>query len=141
MKNDKSKETAEETTGEPVFTQIDPADSKALAEAIVAVLASKKANDIKMIYVEKQTVIADYFVIATGNSTTQLHAMCDELEERLSACGCPALHVEGRSSDTWVLADFGTVSVHLFSRTARDFYKLEKLWQDAENIDITKFLN
>lgn len=111
-----------------------------LAEEIVKILDSKKAKDIKALYVEEQTVLADYFVICCGNSNTQIRALAGEVEEKLKEMKIEPLHIEGYNEASWTILDYGTVIVHIFSREAREFYKLEKLWSDSENIDISSLL-
>lgn len=108
-----------------------------IAEIAVKALDSKRAKDIKLLYVEKQTVLADYYVLATGNSNTQINALSGEVEHKLTEAGVAVSHIEGHGNGTWVLMDYGTVAVHIFSREARDFYNLDKLWSDSEKIDIT----
>ena len=112
-----------------------------LGEKIVEVLYRKKGKGIELINVEEQTSVTEYYVIATGNSRTQIGALCDEVDEKLTAAGYAPLKVEGRGNGTWELIDFGSVVVHIFSREAREFYKLENLWEDAEKIDITPILD
>ncbi len=109
---------------------------KELAEEIVRILDEHRARDIKLLYVEKDTSLADYYIIATGNSFTQVRALCDEVDEKLTALGNPPARVEGEKKDTWLLMDFYSVAVHLMTRDAREFYKLDKLWQASEEIDI-----
>ena len=111
-----------------------------LAKFIVAILDSKKARDIKLLHVEKQTVIADYFVICTGMSRTQIRALADEVDFKLSHYGMTPLHVEGADSGIWVLQDYGYVILHVFTDEAREFYKLEKLYQDTTEQDITALI-
>ncbi|MGN1410025.1 MAG: ribosome silencing factor [Eubacteriales bacterium] len=108
-----------------------------LAEFIVSILDSKKAKNIKMLHVEKQTVIADYFVICTGNSRTQIRALADELEFKLAPYGIAPNHTEGADSGIWLLQDYSSVIVHIFTPDGRDFYNLEKLYQDTTERDIT----
>lgn len=117
------------------------ADPETLAKFIVSVLDSKKARDIKLLHVEKQTVIADYFVICTGNSRTQIRALADEVEYKLSNYDIKPIHIEGADSGVWVLEDFGSVIIHVFTEEARDFYKLEKLYQDTTERDITELVS
>ena len=105
-----------------------------MAQAIFDVLDAKKAYKLKVLRVNDQTVITDYFVIATGNSTTHVKSLGGEVEYKLSLCGIDPLHYEGRDSDGWVVLDYGFVMVHIFSRDLRDFYQLEKLYGDAEEI-------
>ncbi len=111
-----------------------------LAKFIVAILDSKKARDIKLLHVEKQTVIADYFVICTGMSRTQIRALADEVDFKLSHYGMTPLHVEGADSGIWVLQDYGYVILHVFTDEAREFYKLEKLYQDTTERDISELV-
>ena len=110
---------------------------KEMAELVVKTLDGKMARDLKLLRVTDVTVLADYFVICTANSTTQIKTMADEVEAVLEAQGENKLHREGYRGGGWVLIDFGCVVVHLFMEEAREFYKLERLWADAEEIDIS----
>jgi len=112
-------------------------DPLKLAELIVAVLDSKKAKDIKLLHVENQTIIADYFVICTGTSRTQIRSLAGEVEFKLEPYEITALHTEGGESGVWILQDYGPVILHIFSPDARDFYKLEKLYMDTTERDIS----
>lgn len=109
---------------------LDAADAKALAEAIAEILDSKKAKDIKVLHVEDKTVIAEYFVLCTGNSSTQVKALAGEVEYRTELRGVNPYSVEGRDNNSWILLDYSNVIVHIFSREAREFYNLEKLYED-----------
>ena len=111
-------------------TPIDAADAKSLAEAIAEVLDSKKARDIKVLYVEDKTVIAEYFVVCTGNSSTQVKALAGEVEYRIGQRGVEPYSIEGRDNGTWLLLDYSNVIVHIFGREAREFYNLDKLYED-----------
>ena len=111
-------------------TPLDAADAKSLAEAIAEVLDSKKARDIKALYVEDKTVIAEYFVVCTGNSSTQVKALAGEVEYRIGERGIEPYSVEGRDNGTWLLLDYSNVIVHIFGREAREFYNLDKLYED-----------
>ena len=122
------------------LTAEDLRDPQKLAEFIIAVLDSKKARDLKLLHVEAQTVIADYFVISTGTSRTQLRALADEIEFKLEPYGIKPGHIEGADAGTWVLQDFGSVIVHLFNQESREFYKLEKLYQDTREEDISNLI-
>ena len=110
------------------------------AEFIVTVLDGKKAKDIKLLQVEKQTVLADWFVICSGNSRTQIKSLADEVEYKMTQSGLEPLHVEGGRGDSWILLDYGAVIVHVFGRDARDFYNLEKLYDGTEEQDISNLL-
>ena len=109
---------------------LDASDAKALAEAIADVLDSKKGHDIKVLYVEDKTVITEYFVICTGNSSTQVKALLGEVEYRLEQRGVTPYGVEGRDNNSWMILDYSNVIVHVFSREAREFYNLDKLYED-----------
>ena len=111
-------------------TPLDAADAKSLAEAIAEVLDSKKARDIKVLYVEDKTVISEYFVVCTGNSSTQVKALAGEVEYRIGERGIEPYSVEGRDNGTWLLLDYSNVIVHIFGREAREFYNLDKLYED-----------
>lgn len=111
---------------------------KALALRIAEILDDRKAKDIKIINVNKKTVIADYFVIASGSSRTQVNALADEVEYKLGLDGIDPTRVEGRGDGSWVLLDFDSVLVHVFGRESRDFYKLEKLWAEGTPVEYTQ---
>ena len=109
---------------------LDAADAKAVAEAIAEVLDSKKGHDIKVMYVEDKTVIAEYFVLCTGNSSTQIKALSGEVEYKLGLRGVQPYGIEGRDNNAWIVLDYSNVIVHIFSREAREFYNLDKLYND-----------
>ena len=106
------------------------------AKMAVKALDSKKALDIKVIKIQDISAIADYFVIATGTSSTHVKALADEVEAQLDEAGISVCHVEGYRSNSWILLDYVDVVVHVFSDEAREYYDLERLWQDGEIIDI-----
>ena len=117
----------------PVTENLPPLDAenaRDLADAIAEILDSKKARDIKVLHVEDKTVIAEYFVICTGNSSTQVKALAGEVEYRTELRGLSPYSVEGRDNNSWILLDYSNVIVHIFSREAREFYNLEKLYED-----------
>ncbi len=120
--------------GEIINTQdlppIDASNAKELADAIAEVLDSKKGKDIKVLYVEDKTVISEYFVICTGNSSTQIKALAGEVEHKLGLRGVDAYGIEGRDNNSWLVLDYSNVIVHIFSREAREFYNLDKLYTD-----------
>ena len=109
---------------------IDASNAKELAEAIAEALDAKKARDIKVLYVEDKTVISEYFVVCTGNSSTQVKALAGEVEYKLGLRGVDPYSVEGRDNNAWLLLDYSNVIVHIFSREAREFYNLDKLYED-----------
>ena len=112
------------------LTPLDPADAKTLAEAIAEVLDSKKGRDIKVLCVEDKTVISEYFVLCTGNSNTQIKALAGETEFRIGERGIQPYGVEGRDNNSWMVLDYSNVILHIFSREAREFYNLDKLYED-----------
>ena len=111
-----------------------------VAGFVVNALDSKKAQDIKLLRTSEITILADYFVICTAGSTTQLKTLSDEVEKALEDNGERPLRREGHRSGGWVLIDFGCVVVHLFLQEERDFYTLERLWGDAEDVDISSMI-
>ena len=110
------------------------ASPEELAHAIFDVLDAKKAHNIKVLRVHDQTVITDYFVICSGNSGTQVKSLGGEVEFKLGLREVDPLHYEGRDNNGWVVLDYSSVIVHIFNRENRDFYNLEKLYGDAEEI-------
>lgn len=111
-----------------------------LAEKIVKILDARKGHDIKLLRVTEKTVLADYFVICGGNSTTQVKGLSDEVEYKMSLEGVEPTHIEGHDSASWVLLDYSSVIVNVFTPEARSFYNLEKLWSEAEEVDISGLL-
>ena len=104
-------------------------------------LSSKKGLDIKVIEIADVSVLADYMVIATGTSTTHVKALADEVEYQLDNAGVLVSHIEGYRSNTWILLDYIDVIVHVFSDEAREFYDLDRLWQDGKEIDISEIVD
>ena len=105
-----------------------------LANAIYGILDDRKANDVKVLHVEKKTVIADYFVLCTGNSSTQVKALADEVEYKTTLRGKAPTNVEGKDNTAWIILDYDNVIVHVFSREAREYYNLDKLY--SGNVEI-----
>lgn len=112
------------------------AKPREIADAIVKVLDDKSARDIKLLRVNDKTVVTDYFVICTANSTTQVKSLAGEIEFKLGEMGLSPAHVEGYDGSTWIAMDYLHVIVHIFHRDQREFYKLEKVWADAEDIPL-----
>ncbi len=106
----------------------------------VQTLYKKKAHDIQILKVDDVTIMADYFVICTGMSNTQIKALANEVEFELSKLGVEPLHTEGYGSNEWVLLDYGSIIVHVFYKTAREYYKLERLWADGTELPLTDFI-
>lgn len=104
---------------------------------IAKALDSKLGLDIKIIEITDVTVLADYMIIATGRNSTQVKALADEVEFKMSENGIAVNHIEGHRSNSWILLDFTDIIVNVFSEEAREFYGLERLWQDGSEIDLT----
>ncbi len=102
-------------------------------------LNEKKAMELAAIRVGDLTSVADYFVLATATSNTHVKTLADEVEFKLSEAGVQPHHVEGRATG-WILIDYCDIVVHVFSREARQFYNLDKMWFDGESVDLTKYL-
>ena len=117
---------------------LSPAEIAAIA---AKALEDKKAKDVKILRTAEQTVIADYFVICNGTSSTHVKALVDEVDKQLSLAGEPPVRREGLRSDIWVLKDFGCVLVHVFTDEARKFYNLERLWSDSEEVGLSSLLS
>ncbi|MBQ8194425.1 MAG: ribosome silencing factor [Oscillospiraceae bacterium] len=106
-------------------------------EVAVKALDSKKAKDIKVLKVDDLTILANYFVIASATSTTQVKALADEVEYQLGERGVKPKSIEGYQSKTWICLDYIDVIVHVFLESERDFYQLEHLWADGTPVDIS----
>ena len=102
-------------------------------------LNNKKAREINAVKVDDLTVLCEYFLICTANSSTQLRALADEVEDKLKEAGVMPHHIEGKASG-WVALDYGSVIVHVFGRQEREFYALDKMWSDAQSVDLTNIL-
>ena len=109
-------------------------ESNQIKDIIIELLKAKKASDIVVIDVGEQTIIADFFIIATGKSTTQVKALTDQLEEKGEEKGLVLLRRDGEREARWVVMDYGAVIVHIFNDSMRDFYALEKLWAKENNV-------
>ena len=114
--------------------------SRESAIVLAKALDSKKGMEIKVLKTEELTTLADYFVICTASSTTQIKALADVCEKTLKDAGEPPHHVEGHRGGTWILLDFSSVVVHIFNEEAREFYDLERLWSDAVPMDLSGVL-
>lgn len=110
------------------------------AKKATVLLDSKKAEQVSLLKVGELTILADYFVICTGNSSTQVKAMADFVEEEFEKIEISPISREGKQGGSWILLDYGDVIIHIFDRATREFYSLDKLWDDAEEIDITEFI-
>lgn len=101
------------------------------ANAVIKALSDKKASNIELLDVSKQTSLGDYFVVASCQSSVQVRACVDEVEEQLEELGIVVLHKEGYSAGSWILMDYGDVIVHVMQQEMREFYGIERLWDEA----------
>ena len=106
-----------------------------VAKAIETFLDNKKGRDIKVLHVEDVSNIADYFVVCTATSNTHVKALSGEVEYQLDRRGVNAYHIEGRDNNSWVVLDYCNVMVHIFNREARDFYNLDKLYENTTAVE------
>lgn len=115
-------------------------NEKKMVSIAVKALDDKQGRDIKVLRTAGQTTLADYFVIRNGTSNTQVRALADAVEEALSRAGEEPHHIEGHRGNQWTLMDYSAVVIHIFTEEGREFYGLERLWSDAEAVDIAEFL-
>ena len=109
--------------------------SKELVKAAVAAIEEKKGEDIKVIDISGVSVIADYFILASGNNQRQTQAIADALEERLGRQGVFMKQKEGYTTGNWILLDYQDVVIHIFNSEDRRFYNLERIWTDGKTVD------
>lgn len=102
-----------------------------LIDIIVTTLEDKKATDIKVVEISQKSILADYFVICSGSSTTQVKALADELDEKLETQGISIRRKEGYSTARWILMDIGEIVIHIFHKEERDYYNLERIWEEG----------
>ena len=114
--------------------------AKKVAFEVTKALDEKKGMDIKLLKIDKVSSLADYFLICTGTSNTHVRTLCDYAEYALEQLGEEMLGREGHRGNSWELLDYGTIVVHVFTEEAREFYSLERLWADAESIDISEIV-
>ncbi len=108
-----------------------------VARTAAAAADAKKADDVAVLDLTSLSDVCDYFVIATGQNSRLADAVVDEVEEKVAdACGEHPFSIEGRDEGSWILMDYGSVIVHVFSPEARDYYRLERLWGDAPVLDL-----
>ena len=114
--------------------------AKKVAYEVTKALDEKKGIDIKLLKIDKVSSLADYFLICTGTSNTHVRTLCDYAEYTLEQLGESMLGREGHRGNSWELLDFGSIVVHVFTEEAREFYSLERLWADAEEINISDII-
>lgn len=110
--------------------------AKEIARIAYDALSDKKGEDIKIIDITGVSVLADYFIIANGNSDSQVNALVDNVEEELHKAGYHLKQREGRANSSWILLDFGDIIVHVFDKDNRLFYDLERIWKDGKDITV-----
>ncbi|MFD1399265.1 ribosome silencing factor [Lacticaseibacillus suilingensis] len=116
-------------------------DTKALLQTAVHAADEKRAEDIVALDMTKVSLLADYFVIMSAGSTRQVQAIVDEIETQVKAAGGVDPRIEGNKDSKWILMDFGDVVVNVFTPEERQFYNLEKLWQQAPLVDVSNWVN
>lgn len=114
--------------------------AKEVAYEVTKALDSKKGMDIKLLRINEVSSLADYFLICTGTSNTHVKTLCDYAEYTLEQLGEKLLGREGHRGNSWELLDYGSLVVHVFTQEAREFYSLERLWADAEQVDISSIV-
>lgn len=114
--------------------------AKEVAIQVTKALDEKKGQNIKLLHIGDVSTLADYFLICTATSGTHVKTLCDYAEYTMEQLGEPMLGREGHRGNTWELLDYGSVVVHVFTEEARQFYNLERIWADGENVDLTGIL-
>lgn len=109
---------------------------KEMARMAIEAMEDKKAQDIRVIDISQVSVLADYFIIASGSNRSQIQTLSDAVEEKLGKAGYPVKQIEGYQNANWVLLDFGDIIVHIFDQENRLFYDLERIWRDGKSMDI-----
>ncbi|MBQ8320739.1 MAG: ribosome silencing factor [Clostridia bacterium] len=115
--------------------------SDVLAREAVKILLEKKAIDVKLFYVKENTSVTDYYVNATGRSSTQVSALSDDVTDLIAERGRHALRVEGRQGGAWILVDFGDVIVNIFDKPSREFYNLDRHLPEGSEVDISSLID
>ena len=111
--------------------------AKEVAYEVTKALDEKKGMNIKLLRIDEVSSLADYFLICTGTSNTHVKTLCDFAEYTMDQLGEKMLGREGHRGNSWELLDYGSVVVHVFTEEAREFYALERLWADGEQVDIS----
>ena len=114
--------------------------AKEVAYEVTKALDEKKGMNIKLLRISDISSLADYFLICTGTSNTHVKTLCDYAEYTMEQLGEPMLGREGHRGNSWELLDYGSIVVHVFTEEAREFYALERLWADAQVVDISDII-
>jgi ribosome-associated protein len=117
----------------------DMTDSRNMTAIAIHALEDRKAEDIRVIDITDVSVIADYFIIASGKNALQVQALSDSVEEALGKAGFEPRHIEGYRSANWILMDYNDIIIHIFSEDQRIFYDLERIWRDGKVMDTDAF--
>ena len=112
-------------------------ESGVLAREAVKILIERKGIDVKLFDVREKSSITDYYVNVTGRSSTNVAALADEVDVKLSARGRNALRTEGKRGNNWILVDFGDVIINVFDRSSREFYNLDRHFPEESIVDIS----
>lgn len=114
-------------------------NSKEMTQLAIKAIEDKKGNDIKIIDIHEVSVIADYFIIASGSNPNQVKTLADNVEEILGRAGYDLRQTEGYGTASWILMDYNDIIVHIFSEEDRSFYDLERIWRDGKEVDVSEF--
>ena len=114
-------------------------NSKEMTQLAIKALEDKKGNDIKIIDIHEVSVIADYFIIASGSNPNQVKTLADNVEETLGRAGYELRQAEGYGTASWILMDYNDIIVHVFSEEDRSFYDLERIWRDGKEVNASDF--
>lgn len=112
--------------------------SQEMAKIACLAMEDKKAEDIKIIDISKVSVIADYFIIASGTNRNQVQALADNVQEELGKKGVDCKQIEGYQTANWILMDYNDIIVHVFNAEDRLFYDLERIWRDGKSVEISE---
>lgn len=111
-----------------------------LLKVIIKTLDDKKANDIKILKVSPLTILGDYFVVCDSNNVTHVKSLVGEIEEKTKEIGCTPKRIEKDKQNTWIALDYSDIIVHIFLKSAREFYNIERIWADAIEISVDDIL-
>ncbi|MBQ0099634.1 MAG: ribosome silencing factor [Firmicutes bacterium] len=109
-------------------------ESIEFAEKIINILSNHKAQDIMLMDVKDKSSVCDYYIVASGRSTTHTRSLCEDVDAEMDKEGFAPIRREGEREGRWIVMDYGDVLVHLFNDETRDFYNLEKVWDNGKNI-------
>ena len=111
-------------------------ESFEIVKSAVAALSDKKAEDIKVIDISEISIMADYFIITSGNNPNQIQAMCENVKQMLGREGYEYKQIEGYDTASWILMDYRDVIIHIFDKESRSFYNLERIWSDGKDVAV-----